>query len=48
MIAERPEAVAKLLDVVDDEGADRGDVERAGERVADADRAFEAVIVNDR
>src|SRR3546814_4572001 len=38
MIAERPEAVAELLDAVDDEGAPRGDVQRAGERLADADR----------
>ncbi len=29
VVAERPEAVAELLDIVDDERADRGDVERA-------------------
>src|SRR3546814_1681178 len=45
MIAERPEAVAELLDAVDDEGAHRGDVQRAGERLADADRPLEAVVV---
>src|SRR3546814_21150062 len=45
MIAERPEAVAELLDAVDDEGAHRGDVQRAGERLADAARPLEAVVV---
>src|SRR3546814_14737252 len=41
MIAERPEAVAELLDAVDDEGAHRGDVQRHGARLADADRTEE-------
>src|SRR3546814_10105281 len=45
VIAERPEAVAERLHAVDDEGADGGNVQRAGERLADADRPLEAVVV---
>src|SRR3546814_6131196 len=45
VIAERPEAVADRLHAVDDEGADGGNVQRAGERLADADRPLEAVVV---
>src|SRR3546814_14750326 len=41
VIAQGPEPIAELLDVVDDQRADRGDVERRGERVADADRPLE-------
>src|SRR3546814_2816826 len=45
VIAQGPEPIAELLDVVDDQRADRGDVERRGERVADADRPLEAAVV---
>src|SRR3546814_19858476 len=45
VIAQGPEPIAELLDVVDHQRADRGDVERRGERVADADRPLEAAAV---
>src|SRR3546814_7455488 len=45
VIAQGPGPIAELLDVVDDQRADRGDVERRGERVADADRPLEAAVV---
>src|SRR3546814_18165770 len=45
MITQGPEAVAELLDIVEDKGAHRRDVERTGERLAHRYRPLEAVIV---
>src|SRR5690606_31819235 len=45
VVAQRPETVAELLHIIDEESANCRDVERARERLTDADRPFETVVV---